>query len=62
MALLDPDDGDGTIVPPTPDPNPPAARISGKKQALKQIQLIKKQLNALEKWVKMQPNKPAAKK
>ena len=63
MAKNTPDDGDGNIIPPpTPDPNPPASQISGKQQALKQIRLIKKQLNVLEKWVKKQPNKPAAKR
>lgn len=62
MALKDPDDGNGTIVPPTPDPNPPAAIVSGKQQALKQIKLIKKQIDGIEKWIKKLPNKPASKK
>ncbi|HYL77420.1 MAG TPA: hypothetical protein VEU96_24615 [Bryobacteraceae bacterium] len=56
------DDDDGTIVPPTPDPNPPAAQVTGKQQALKQLKSIKKQLDAVEKWVKKLPNKPPAKK
>ena len=56
------DDGDGTIVPPTPDPNPPLARITGKQQALKQLKSIKKQIDGIEKWIKTLPNKPPAKK
>ncbi|HEV2690722.1 MAG TPA: hypothetical protein VGV35_19335 [Bryobacteraceae bacterium] len=55
---------DGTIIPPPgSDPNPPSgSQVSGKAQALKQIASIKKQLNALEKFVKKLPNKSAARK
>jgi hypothetical protein len=49
------------IPPPGSDPNPPAARVSGKQQALKQLKLIKKQIDGIEKWIKTLPNKPPAK-
>jgi hypothetical protein len=49
------------IPPPGTDPNPPDA-IDGKTSALRQIELIKKQLNELEKCLQKMPDWKGRKK